>query len=171
MKNEGFSPEAIAEIKDEMKRTRKNFVLDIPEGEDRDAESAYFYFVGKHEGKEVIYDAFMYTLRMEYEMALFEAAEAKMLKKYPKFKEKGMENATEDELDYMDLLMAEIEEEGIIKVSEFAKVDTDAEFGVGLDVCLNVDEITDAVITKFVDDFNNNRLKLDKTLYDFPAED
>ena len=41
------------------------------------------------------------------------------------------------------------------------------DFGIGLDAALNVEEITVEVIEKFINDFNNGTLKLDKTAYSF----
>lgn len=54
-----------------------------------------------------------------------------------------------------------------LKVAEFVEIDYDFEFGIGIDAALNVDEITVEVIEKFISDFNNGTLKLDKTLYSF----
>jgi hypothetical protein len=163
--NDGYSKEAINELKAEMKALKQNFVIN-DDHEERDAEGVYFYFIGKHDGKEVIFDTFLYSLRMEYEMQLYEAAEQRMEAKFPHFK-KDYDNLTEEQLEYMDLLLAELEEDDAIRVQEYTEISDEVEFGVGLDACLNVDEIDDDVITRFVNDFNAGKLVLDETEYSF----
>jgi hypothetical protein len=168
--NEGYSAETIGELKAEMKSLKQNFVIN-EEHEERDAEGAYFYFVGKHEGKEVIFDTFLYTLRMEYEMQLYEAAEARMAAKFPHFKQNGYDKMTEDEMEYLDILLAELEEDDAVRVQEFLDMNTEVEFGVGIDACLNVEEITDEIIQRFVQDFNAGKLVLDETEYSFAYDE
>ncbi|MCS6968430.1 MAG: hypothetical protein RMJ44_00250 [Cytophagales bacterium] len=161
--NEGFHPERIAAFKQECKRANKSFLYvtdDLP-----DEDSAHFRFVGKHNGKEVIYDAFIYTLRSEYEMAVFDLAEQRLKEKFPEYID--YEHATEDQLDYLDLLVDEIEAEEEVGVSEFVEIDEAVEFGVAIDICLNVEKITDEVIEKFVRQFNDGTLALDDTIYSF----
>jgi hypothetical protein len=162
--NEGYSAEALAELRAECKELKQNFVINTENGEERDAEGAYFYFIGKHEGKEVIYDTFLYTLRMEYEMQLYDAAEERMITKFPNF---SQAKATEDQLEYFDFLLAELEEDDFVKVQEFVQIDNTVEFGVSIDACLNIEEVTDEAITKFVNDFNSGKLKLDDSEYSF----
>ncbi len=169
--NEGYSAEALAELRAECKENKQNFVINTENGEDRDAEGAYFYFIGKHNGQEVIYDVFLYTLRMEYEMQLYEAAEERMQAKFPNF---NQAQATEDQMEYFDILLAELEEDDYVRVQEFVQIDDTVEFGVSIDACLNVEEISNEVITKFVNEFNSGKLKLDDTEYsfaDFEEED
>jgi hypothetical protein len=168
--NLGYSAEEIGELKAEMKALKQNFVIN-EEHEERDAEGVYFYFVGKHEGKEVIFDAFLYTLNMEYDMQLYEAAEERMATKFPEFKKTGYDNMSEDQLEYMDMLLAELEEDDAVRVQEFVDVNDEVEFGVGLDVCLNVEDISDEIITRFVQDFNSGKLVLDETEYSFAYND
>lgn len=49
--------------------------------------------------------------------------------------------------------------------------DPNIDYGIGLDIGLNVEKITPKVIEKFIKDFNEETLKLDKTLYSFQTED
>jgi hypothetical protein len=42
---------------------------------------------------------------------------------------------------------------------------------VGIDVCLNVDKVTPAVVEKFISDFNSGQLRLDPTLYSFESDE
>jgi hypothetical protein len=170
MTNEGYSAEAIAELKAEMKTLKQTFVIN-EEHEERDAEGVYFYFLGKQDGKEVIFDTFLYTLRMEYEMQLYEAAEERMATKFPDFRKKGYDNMSEDELEYMDVLLAELEEDDAVRVQEFLDINTDVEFGVGIDACLNVEEVDDDTINRFIKDFNAGKLVLDETEYSFAYDE
>ena len=57
--NPGFDPKNIEELKNELKKSGKIFKI-IPD-EENSEEYVNFYFVGKFEGKEVIYDAVLYT--------------------------------------------------------------------------------------------------------------
>ena len=67
--------------------------------------------------------------------------------------------------------MAELEETDAIKVQEHINVDPDFDYGVALEACLNIDEVTEDVIKKFVNDFKSNNLLLDNTLYSFKHEE
>jgi hypothetical protein len=58
-----------------------------------------------------------------------------------------------------------------VKVKEHLEIDPNIDFGIGLDAVLNVEEITSKVIEKFIRDFNEDTLSLDKTLYSFQTED
>ena len=65
----------------------------------------------------------------------------------------------------------ELEEEEAVKVQEFIDLDTNHDYGIGLDAALNVDEINDKVISRFVTEFNEDTLILDDTLYSFQTEE
>jgi hypothetical protein len=138
-------------------------------------EFAHFQFVGKHEGIEVIFDAVMGTLRLNHSSLVFEEAETRMKKAYPNYveidKRKPNHKLDEDLELMLEEIIEELEEEEVIKVSEFVEVETDFEYGIGLDVSLNVEEITHEVITKFISDFNAGTLELDPTLYSFTSEE
>ena len=60
-----------------------------------------------------------------------------------------------------------MEDEETIKVSEFVEIELDFEYGIGLDIALNVEEITVEVIEDFIKNFNAGTVKLDKTMYSF----
>jgi hypothetical protein len=174
--NEGFDPIEIDELKKECEQEGQNYVIvEDEDGMNDSGEFAHFQFVGKYEGKEVIYDAVMGTLRLNHSSLVFEEAEKRMKKSHPNYieLEKRKPNYKEDE--EMELMLEEIieelEEEEVVQVSEFVEVETDFEYGIGLDVALNVEEIDNEVITKFVNDFNAGTLNLDKTLYSFTSEE
>ena len=64
-----------------------------------------------------------------------------------------------------------MEEEEAVKVQEFVDLDTNHDFGIGLDAALNVEEINEKVISKFIKEFNDDTLVLDETLYSFQTEE
>ena len=176
--NEGFSPETIKEYKTKM--NADGFML--TELDDNGDEYVNFMFVGSFKGKDVIFDGVIYTLRLNHHSELYEIAERRTSEKYPEFNSMTYsvdENGDLDELTekeeeiglYMTELILELEDEGEIKVKEHVDVDTSLEFGVGLDIGLNVDVVTDAVIADFVAKYNNSTLKLDETLYAFETSD
>jgi hypothetical protein len=162
--NKGYDAAEIARIKAEAAKIGRSFVWNTTQ--ERDEDGAYFYFVGTDgDGKEVVYDSFLYTLRADYEMAVYDLAEQQLLEKFPKFS--GIETASEDELDYLDVLVEEIESSDEVAVVERIELDEAAEYGVSLDVALNVDEVTEEVVEKFVAEFNADTLVLDDTEYSF----
>jgi hypothetical protein len=176
VQNMGFTPEVIQEYKAKMKSSGTTYVLD--EEDENTDEYAHFYFVGKFEGKEVIYDAVIYTLRLQHESELFEIAEHRAAKHFPQYKKITYdedENGNLENLDPLEeeigLFMAEVimelEEEEAVKVKEHVDEDSNADFGVALDVGLHVEVVSPKVIEKFVRDFNEDTLKLDDTLFSF----
>mgnify|MGYP006217115509 CR=1 FL=1 len=141
-----------------------------------------FYFLGMFEGKEVIYDAALYTLRLHHSSEVYELAEHEAAKKFPNFKginyeedENGnMKPLTSEEEEigwFITEIIMEMEEEEAVKVQEFVDLDTNHDFGIGLDAALNVEEINEKVISKFVKEFNDDTLVLDETLYSFQTEE
>jgi hypothetical protein len=95
---------------------------------------------------------------------LLEMAEAKARQKFPDYKgfdfeidDKGNAIASAEELDeveeYKAYAMYEIEEAGEANVAEYVEIDTNFEFGIGLEAYLNLPEITEATIIQFIEDF------------------
>lgn len=178
--NQGFEPPKIESLKQEMASTGKNHV--VIDSEDNSDEYINFYFIGMYEGKEAVYDAAIYTLRLHYHSELYEIAEHKAAKFFPEFESiryKEDENGDLEILDdkeeeiglYMAEVMMELEEEGEIKVKEHVEVDPNLDIGVGLDAALNVNEITEDIITKFVSKYNEDTLELDDTYFTFQTQD
>ncbi len=178
--NQGFDEKRIQEFKNELVLSGKNYR--IVESEDNSDEYVNFYFVGVFEGKEVIYDTVIYTLRLHHASELYEIAEHRAAKHFPEFKkikyeedENGDLAALDDLEEEIGLFMAEVitelEEEDEVKVTEHVEIDSNIDFGIGLDVALNVPEITDEIITKFVQDYNEENLKLDITAYSFQLQE
>jgi hypothetical protein len=176
--NQGYNPDEITELKQEMLEAGMNFLYIDDEDEDdlfETGEFAHFTFVGKYNEKEVIYDACMYSLRMYHSGLLLEEAEERVKKSNPNFVEHDKRNGTYQGSEDLDLMVLEtieeLEEEETIKVSETLEIDANTEYGVGLDVILNVEEIDDEVISKFVSEYNAGTFSLDKTLYSFKNEE
>jgi hypothetical protein len=174
MKNPGYSKEEIDLLKAECEEEGNIFVLieeDEDEDMDDDGDFAHFQFVGMHEGQEVIYDTIMSTLSFHHSSLLYEEAENKVKKVYKDFlayEDRPADykvNVEAEEL--MEEFIQEMEDEETIKVSEFVDKELDFDFGIGLEVALNIEEITFDDIEQFIEDFNSGKLKLDKTLYSF----
>lgn len=178
--NNGFNPDNIKAFNDQLKLANKRYLE--KNLEDNSDEYVNFSFIGMYEGKEVIYDAALYTLRLHHSSEVYEIAEHKAAQRFPKFKKikyQEDENGDLQTLDsleeeiglYMAEVMMELEDEEAVKVSEHIEVDPHIDYGVGLDVGLNVEKITPQIIEKFIKDFNEESLKLDKTLYSFQTEE
>ena len=178
--NKGFEPDVISEYKTRIEANGKNFIYD--DEDENSEEYAHFYFVGKFEGKDVIYDTVIYTLRLQHESELYEIAEHRAAKHFPEYKKISYEedeNGNLETLDplaeeiglYMAEVILELEEEEAVKVQEHVEIDTNSEFGVSLDVGLHREKITPQVIERFIKDYNEDSLVLDKTYYSFQTQD
>jgi hypothetical protein len=178
--NPGFDPIYIENLKAELKKSGKSFKV-IPDDENSD-EFVNFYFVGKHEGREVVYDAALYTLRLHHASEVYELAEHEAAKKFPNFKGINYEedengnmkplSSEEEEIGwFITEIIMDLEEEEAVKVQEFVDIDTNHDFGIGLDAALNVEEINEKVVAKFIQEFNDDTLVLDDTLYSFQTEE
>lgn len=176
--NKGYSPEVIQGYKKRMQAKGQNFLVE-EDDEDNNEEYLHFYFVGKDDnGTEVVYDAVMYTLRMQHESELFEIAEHRAANHFPDYRKIAYEEDENGDLSTLDsreeeigLYMAEVimdlEEEEAVKVQEHVDLDNHVDFGIALDIGLYIETITPEVVEKFINDFNTDSLQLDKTLYSF----
>ncbi len=171
--------ENLTQIKEKLATANQPFI--IAESEDNGEEFVNFYFLGKYEGQEVVYDAVMYTLRLHHESELYEIAEHEAAKRFSSFKKIKYEEDENGDMEILDgeeeeigLYMAEIimelEEEGSVKVQEHVDLDPNIDDGVGLDIGLNLEKINNDSILKFINDFNDDNLNLDDTLYSFHIE-
>jgi hypothetical protein len=177
--NKGFDSTIIAEFQAKLNSIGSSF-LPVEE-EDNSAEYFHFHFIGKHEGRPVIYDAVLTTLRLEHESELYELAEERVAERYPQYKkieqsdqdiDQQEPNQEEEEMGlYLAETILEIQEEGTVKVKEYLDIDRGTDFGIGINASLQVDQITPLIIERFIADFNNEKLELDDTLYDFQAEE
>lgn len=180
MDNQGFNVSVIKDYQRKINASGKIFLMD--EEDENSDEYMHFYFIGFYEGKEVIYDAVMYTLRLQHESELFEIAEHRAAQHFPEYKKiiyEEDENGNLENLDPMEeeigLFMAEVivelEEEEAVKVKEHVDIDMNTDFGVALDVGLQLESITAKEIERFIKNFNEATLKLDETLYSFQTQD
>ncbi len=178
--NRGFDEKEIIKFKEELKRG--NGVYTLNQNGDNSDEFVNFYFLGKYQGKNVIYDAALYTLKLHHQSEMYEIAEHEAAKKFPHFKKieyvedefgdiKMLDNLEEEIGLFMSEKMLEMEEEESVKVKEFCELDPNIDFGIGVDACLNIDTVDDKAIRKFIKEFNDDELKLDTTLYSFQMEE
>ena len=172
--NKGFDPQMIREYANKMKSMNQNYLM--VESEDNSDDYKNFFFIGSYEGKQVIYDAVIYTLSLHYDSELYELAEERAAKHFSGNRKAvdssvGHEQADEEFDLYLAEIMMELEEEGDVRVSEHIEIDPDIDFGVGLDIALNVEKVTPQVITRFVKEYNEGTIKLDETLYTFESDD
>lgn len=144
--------------------------------DDQTNEIAHFYFLGNYEGNPTVYDTFLYTLRMHHSSEISEIVETKAVKRFPDFVKLNAENElnnpklneSEEEIGlFMAATFLEIEEEETVRVKEHIDIDSSNETDVYLDVGLNIDEVTDVVIVKFIQEFNGKSIKLDETVYSY----
>jgi hypothetical protein len=180
IENKGFDPQTIQEYNDKLKAMGTTWLKD--EEDEHNEEYTHFYFVGLYEGKEVIYDTVMYTLRLQHESELFEIAEHRAAQHFPEYKKITYEEDENGNLAALDPLeeeiglyiaevIMELEEEEAVKVKEHVDLDVNTDFGVALDVGIHRETITTAEIEKFIKDFNEDTLELDQNLYSFQTED
>jgi hypothetical protein len=178
--NKGFDSQVIEEYRKKIQSSNQSFILD--ENDENSEEYVHFYFVGLYEGKEVVYDAVMYTLRLQHESEMFEIAEHRAAKHFPEYKKISYEEDENGNLAALDPLeeeiglyiaevIMELEEEEAVKVKEHVDMDPNTDFGVALDIGIHVEKITSNEIAKFISDFNEDSLSLDETLYSFQTQD
>lgn len=182
-KNEGFDPAVIQSLKAKYTEEGSNFIYVEDEDDDfevlNSGECVHIQFVGKYREAEVIYDAIIYTLRLHHSSLVYEMAMEKVKQSFPNYvpveeRKPGyrIDPELEEEIElFLTELIEEIEETEAVKVQEHIEVDPDFEYGISLDVCLNVEEITEEIIEDFIAKFTSNTLKLDKTMYSFTNDE
>jgi len=176
MINKGFDLIELNKLESQLTKSGKNYVL--IESEDNSDDFKNFMFIGKHEDRDVIYDAAIYTLKVQHHSEVYEIAENEAAMKFPdyqKFDTVGEDVDVLNELDeevglFMAEVMEEIEDEERVKVQEHIDVDINNDFGIGLDVGLNIVMVDDVVISDFIEKFNNGEVKLDSTFYAFQLD-
>lgn len=177
--NQGFDKHIIEQHRTRLQTEGKSYWL--ADDDENTDEHVHFFFLGKYEGKEVVFDAVIYTLRLHHESELFEIAEHKAAQHFPEYKrityqedENGNLQTLDDLEEEIGLYMAEVimemEEEEAVKVQEHVDLDENLDFGIGLDIGLHVQEITPAIIEKFVREYNDGTLQLDPGLYSFQTQ-
>lgn len=179
-KNEGYDPDEIQALREECQAEGKSFVhveddeIDVLDS----GECVHVQFTGKDKGEDVIYDAVIYTLRLHHSSMVYEMAVEQIKKSYPGYVPPEDRSDTykidpkeEEEVEMaLTELIEELEETEAVKVQEHIETDLDFDYGIGLDVCLNIEEITDEVVERFIQNFTTNSLSLDNTLYSFTSD-
>lgn len=174
--NPGFDEAEIVQLKKECQEEGQNYVLVLDEQELSDSgEFFQFQFVGKTEdGKEVIYDAAIFTLELHYNSLLLDQAEKRVAaihKDFVPIEQRGDDyeiNPKADEL--IEEFIMEMEDDDDMKVSEFLNIDKEFEFGIGLEVAINVAEIFPEVIEDFIKEFNAGEFKPDTDRFSFKQD-
>ena len=178
--NPGLNPSEIQKLAADFQSSGKSF--SYVDEDEVSSEMAEFFFIGKHNGREVVFDCLLGTLRLAYESNLLEMAEARTKEKFPDYQgfdievdDAGNAIASEEESDeieaYKAFAMYEIEEAGEANVAESVQFDESFDYGIGLEAYLNVPEITEEVIEEFIAGFNRGELRLDPVRYAFESED
>lgn len=157
----------ISKVKGAIQKTGKPFVFTSPE--ENDESQVQFQFLGTKDGKEVVYDAFLYTLEMEYFAKIHEEATQLVVDENPKFKDADFDVLDGPHIEALEEISAELAKSNDYDVAEFLeeRVEDADEDGVPLDICLNIPSVTEEVVEKFVTEFNAGTLKLDDTVYSF----
>lgn len=180
VQNDHFDQKLVNSILQQLKDSEKNYIIN--DSDENNDEFINFFFQGTHEGKTVLYDAALYTLRLYYNSELYEIAEHKAAQRFPEFAKIRYEedengdlkelSSLEEEIGlFMTEVIMDIEEEGSVKVQEHVETDPNLDLRIGLDAGLNVEEVTEKLISDFVEKFNNDQLQLDTTFYSFQTED
>lgn len=180
VQNDHFDQEVAKSIRQQLKESGKNHIIN--HSDENNDEFINFFFEGIHEGKPVLYDAALYTLRLYYNSELYEIAEHKAAQRFPEFATIRYEedengdlkelSSLEEEIGlFMTEVIMDIEEEGSIKVQEHVEIDPNLDLRVGLDAGLNVEEVNEKLVSDFVERFNSGALELDDTMYTFQTED
>lgn len=178
--NKGFSPEEIKKLEAKLASSGQSYEV-IP-SEDNSDDFMNFYFIGSYENQPVIYDAAMYTLKLQHSSEIYDLAEHKVAQKFPKYRKIAFQEDENgdimplDDLDeeiglYLTEVMDELEEDDVVKVQEHVDVDPNIDFGIGLDIGLHKDKITPEVIETFIEAYNAGKLKLDPTHYSFQFDE
>lgn len=176
--NQGFDPQVIQTYREKIAASGSTYFLD--EEDEQSDEYAHFYFIGKYEDRDVIFDAVIYTLRLQHESEMYELAEDRAQKQFPQYlkitNDADGRNQLSPELEeeigmFLAEVILELEEEEAVKVKEHVDQDIHVDFGISLDAGLNRETVSPEVIKKFIADFNGDKLDLDETLYSFQIQD
>jgi len=164
----GFTAEEIERVKKMSAKNGQPFeVIDLA-SETKDW--CNFRFVGKYQGKEIVFDAFFYTLEMEFFTNVFEDAQKEVVKLYPQYTGADFDLEDGKHIELMDEYAESFVQDSDYEVQEFIQFDEDNDYSVSIDICLNLPEINEQEIARFVEKFNADQLKLDKTYYSFDFE-
>jgi hypothetical protein len=177
--NKGFDLAELKNLRDKMAKSGNTYVT--VDSEDNSDDFQNFLFIGKYENRDVIYDAAIYTLKVQHHSEVYEMAEHEAAIKFPNYKKIDYEEDENGDIEpleeleeemglFMAEVMEEIEDEERVKVKEHIDIDINSDFGIGLDVGLNIEVVEESVINDFIIKFNNDEVKLDPTMYSFQLD-
>ena len=180
MSNSDFDHKDLEAVKTKIKDSGQSYI--VVDSEDNSDDYMNFLFTGYHEGNEVVFDAALYTLKIQHTSEMYEIAEHEAAKRFPEYRSIAYEEDEngdiaplgdlEEEIGlYMAEVMEELEEEETVKVQEHVDIDASSEDSIGLDIGLNVEKVTPEVIERFIEDFKNDAIELDSTFYTFQMDD
>ncbi|MCU0438805.1 MAG: hypothetical protein MUC49_12965 [Raineya sp.] len=141
--------------------------------EEHNEDFASFFFLGTYKNQDVVFIVIFITLGVHYSMTIEDTVEEEIRKLYPEYDGKDSKlpnNKMEAILEHKAEIKGKLLLEKNIKVQEFIDFDDDFEGGdqiVILKVALNINEVNEEEIDKFVKSFQNNTFKLDETSYSF----
>lgn len=160
---------SLKEVKEFLKKNGTSFkVLDDSAREDG---ALQFAFVGEFEGKEVVFDVFMMTLEFDFFTGVLEEAINQTIELHPEFKEADFDAIEGKHIDIMDDIAAELAKDEDFQVCEYLDIEEGDDNVVELDVSLNITEVSDEAIKKFINDFTTGELELDETYFSFELDD
>lgn len=178
--NLGFDPQEIEKLKKQAAAEGRNYIL-TPD-EPQEAELAHIQFAGIWNGEETIFDAAICTLSLAYDSKLYELAEIEAKKEFPDYEgwnkeledlddaKSGFDEMPEEIQEYLQDTMAFLEEEGEVGVQEFVEVSEDFGYGIGLEVALNVAELSPEIISEFVRQYTTGGFVPNPDVFTFPVE-
>ena len=164
----------IVQLQKDCAKLGKTFIYNQAEEQDDDEKQfAHFIFAGKDQGKEVIFETYLSTLSYEYHMNVLDQAEAEFFEKYPQLADDDvMELEDKYQVEY-DQMIEAIYTKDSLTVQEDILIYEDEEendIHLSIEAFLNVKEITEAVISKFIKEFNADTLELDERPMSFASE-
>ena len=164
----------IEKLRQECAKIGKPFIYNQnEEQDDEEKQFASFFFIGKDNGREVIFDTYMSTLSYEYHMNVLDEAEGVFFEKHPELQETDFFELDEKHQAEYDKIVDGIYAEDKIRVQEDALIYEEEEEDsttLGMEVFLHKKEITEEVIIKFIKDFNADTFEPSEDLYSFAQE-
>ena len=162
----------IEELKRVFVQSGKLFIPSPDSEIDEEFQTASFMFLGKHDGKEMLFDVFMMTLIQDYRMNITEQTEDRMLNLYPELEEESYDEFTELQKDEYDNIFESIYRSDLVKVQENITIhSSETNECMEIDVTLDVRKIDDKVIQNFIRNFNAGALELSENLRSFDLSD
>ncbi len=164
----------IEKLRKECAKIGKSFVYNLDEEQDdEEKQFASFFFVGKDQGREVIFDSYISTLSHEYHMNVLDEAEGLFFDKHPELQEtEFFELDEKQQLEY-DAMVDSVYAADKIRVQEDALIyeeEDEQSVTIGIEVFLNVQEVTEQVIADFVKKFNADTFTPSEELFSFAQE-